>query len=320
MWNLTWQWSCCTSDLMGFHCLHLGLQKQQTYPTIAWFSWYVSKLCHTVFSLVSFVSLGFNITNWTWMLSTLEMVYESMDTFAPQGEWKRFTMTPWAKLCSFREWEHVSHLALCRWNCRWFWHFMLAFCCSGAQSKTLMLVHVSPKVKDIRETVCSLSFASRARGTHLGCEISQVCQMLKELFALLWAAAAATGCLPCKLAIITSCWEKQWFSKKLLEFCRKASMNEISLFTVFSSCKWCRKEREKKQQWLRSFTGWWTFTTMNARAYEQVSRPSRHLWKKGKCCSHKPYKEIQISLLVAEICQFRPVSSLHLPKHVPKLW
>ncbi|CAM6009960.1 unnamed protein product [Sphagnum balticum] len=43
----------------------------------------------------------------------------------------------------------------------------------GAQSKTLMLVHVSPKVKDIRETVCSLSFASRARGTHLGCEISQ---------------------------------------------------------------------------------------------------------------------------------------------------
>jgi hypothetical protein len=113
VWNLTCQCSCCTSDLMGFHCLHLGLQKQQTYPTIAWFSWYVSKLCHTVFSLVSFVSLGYNITNWTWILSTLEMVYESMDTFAPQGEWKCFTMSPWAKLCSFREWEHVSHLALC---------------------------------------------------------------------------------------------------------------------------------------------------------------------------------------------------------------
>ncbi len=126
MWNLTWQCSCCTSDLMGFHCLHLGLQKQQTYPTTAWFSWYVSKLCHIVFSLVSFVSLGY-ITNWTWMLSTLEMLYQSMDTFAPQGEWKCFTMSPWAKLCSFGEWEHVSHLTLCRWYCRWFLHFMLAF-------------------------------------------------------------------------------------------------------------------------------------------------------------------------------------------------
>jgi hypothetical protein len=45
---------------------------------------------------------------------------------------------------------------------------------SGEQSKTLMLVHVSPKEMDIKETVCSLSFASRARGTHIGHEISQV--------------------------------------------------------------------------------------------------------------------------------------------------
>lgn len=36
-----------------------------------------------------------------------------------------------------------------------------------------MLVHVSPKEMDIKETVCSLSFASRARGTHIGHEISQ---------------------------------------------------------------------------------------------------------------------------------------------------
>jgi hypothetical protein len=43
----------------------------------------------------------------------------------------------------------------------------------GEQSKTLMLVHVSPKEMDIKETVCSLSFASRARGTHIGHEISQ---------------------------------------------------------------------------------------------------------------------------------------------------
>ncbi|CAN5977117.1 unnamed protein product [Sphagnum jensenii] len=45
--------------------------------------------------------------------------------------------------------------------------------CLGEQSKTLMLVHVSPKEMDMAETVCSLSFACRARGTHLGRELSK---------------------------------------------------------------------------------------------------------------------------------------------------
>jgi hypothetical protein len=49
---------------------------------------------------------------------------------------------------------------------------------SGEQSKTLMLVHVSPKEMDMAETVCSLSFACRARGTHLGRELSKVCQYI----------------------------------------------------------------------------------------------------------------------------------------------
>jgi len=66
--------------------------------------------------------------------------------------------------------------------------FNLLFAVSGEQSKTLMLVHVSPKEMDIKETVCSLSFASRARGTHLGHEISQVC---------LYSVGGHYMCLPC---------------------------------------------------------------------------------------------------------------------------
>ncbi|PRQ35821.1 putative minus-end-directed kinesin ATPase [Rosa chinensis] len=38
----------------------------------------------------------------------------------------------------------------------------------GRDSKTLMLVHVSPKEEDLCETVCSLNFATRARTIHLG--------------------------------------------------------------------------------------------------------------------------------------------------------
>ncbi|XP_031249716.1 kinesin-like protein KIN-14T isoform X1 [Pistacia vera] len=38
----------------------------------------------------------------------------------------------------------------------------------GEDSKTLMLVHVSPKEEDLCETICSLNFASRAKSIHLG--------------------------------------------------------------------------------------------------------------------------------------------------------
>ncbi|KAJ0978133.1 hypothetical protein J5N97_013607 [Dioscorea zingiberensis] len=40
----------------------------------------------------------------------------------------------------------------------------------GTDSKTLMLVHVSPKEEDLCETICSLGFATRVRSIHLGCE------------------------------------------------------------------------------------------------------------------------------------------------------
>jgi hypothetical protein len=39
---------------------------------------------------------------------------------------------------------------------------------SGEGSKTLMLVHVSPKEEDLCETICSLNFATRARSIDLG--------------------------------------------------------------------------------------------------------------------------------------------------------
>ncbi|EXB88913.1 Kinesin-like protein KIFC3 [Morus notabilis] len=38
----------------------------------------------------------------------------------------------------------------------------------GEDSKTLMLVHVSPKEEDLCETVCTLNFATRVRSIHLG--------------------------------------------------------------------------------------------------------------------------------------------------------
>ncbi|XP_037494620.1 kinesin-like protein KIN-14T isoform X2 [Jatropha curcas] len=40
----------------------------------------------------------------------------------------------------------------------------------GDDSKTLMLVHVSPKEEDLCETICSLNFATRAKNIHLGTE------------------------------------------------------------------------------------------------------------------------------------------------------
>ncbi|KAF5748853.1 hypothetical protein HS088_TW04G00813 [Tripterygium wilfordii] len=42
----------------------------------------------------------------------------------------------------------------------------------GEDSKTLMLVHVSPKEEDLCETLCSLNFATRAKSIHLGNEDS----------------------------------------------------------------------------------------------------------------------------------------------------
>ncbi|XP_048136960.1 kinesin-like protein KIN-14T isoform X3 [Rhodamnia argentea] len=42
----------------------------------------------------------------------------------------------------------------------------------GEDSKTLMLVHVSPKEEDLCETICTLGFAARARSIHLGTEDS----------------------------------------------------------------------------------------------------------------------------------------------------
>ncbi|KAK9122510.1 hypothetical protein Sjap_012112 [Stephania japonica] len=38
----------------------------------------------------------------------------------------------------------------------------------GEDSKTLMVVHISPKEEDLCETVCSLGFAARVRSVHLG--------------------------------------------------------------------------------------------------------------------------------------------------------
>uniref|UniRef100_A0A7N0TJZ3 Kinesin motor domain-containing protein n=2 Tax=Kalanchoe fedtschenkoi TaxID=63787 RepID=A0A7N0TJZ3_KALFE len=40
--------------------------------------------------------------------------------------------------------------------------------CLGEDSKTLMLVHVSPEEEDLCESICSLNFATRARRIHLG--------------------------------------------------------------------------------------------------------------------------------------------------------
>uniref|UniRef100_A0A1J3GPA0 Kinesin-like protein KIFC3 n=1 Tax=Noccaea caerulescens TaxID=107243 RepID=A0A1J3GPA0_NOCCA len=50
----------------------------------------------------------------------------------------------------------------------------------GLDSKTLMLVHVSPKEDDLCETICSLNFATRAKNIHLGQEESPEEQEKKE--------------------------------------------------------------------------------------------------------------------------------------------
>ncbi|XP_057865752.2 uncharacterized protein LOC131073361 isoform X1 [Cryptomeria japonica] len=42
----------------------------------------------------------------------------------------------------------------------------------GEDSRLLMLVHISPKEDDLPETICSLGFATRVRGIHLGWEQS----------------------------------------------------------------------------------------------------------------------------------------------------
>ncbi|XP_058107726.1 kinesin-like protein KIN-14B isoform X2 [Magnolia sinica] len=51
----------------------------------------------------------------------------------------------------------------------------------GEDSKTLMLVHVSPKEQDLCETVCSLGFATRVRSIHLGHEESTEVRTQKEV-------------------------------------------------------------------------------------------------------------------------------------------
>ncbi|XP_050277519.1 kinesin-like protein KIN-14T [Quercus robur] len=51
----------------------------------------------------------------------------------------------------------------------------------GKDSKTLMLVHVSPKEEDLCETICSLNFATRARSIHLGSEGSTEERQQKEV-------------------------------------------------------------------------------------------------------------------------------------------
>ncbi|KAI3979160.1 hypothetical protein MKX01_016985 [Papaver californicum] len=53
--------------------------------------------------------------------------------------------------------------------------------CLGDDSKTLLLVHISPKEDDLCETVCSLSFAKRARSIHLGHEESTEIQTNKKV-------------------------------------------------------------------------------------------------------------------------------------------
>ncbi|VYS49205.1 unnamed protein product [Arabidopsis thaliana] len=50
----------------------------------------------------------------------------------------------------------------------------------GQDSKTLMLVHISPKEDDLCETICSLNFATRAKNIHLGQDESTEEQAKKE--------------------------------------------------------------------------------------------------------------------------------------------
>lgn len=60
----------------------------------------------------------------------------------------------------------------------------LDFIFLGKDSKTLMLVHISPKEEDLCETVCSLNFATRVRSVHLGNTDSTVSKC-DDLFLIL---------------------------------------------------------------------------------------------------------------------------------------
>ncbi|KAL8245580.1 hypothetical protein R6Q59_011838 [Mikania micrantha] len=50
----------------------------------------------------------------------------------------------------------------------------------GEDSKTLMLVHVSPKEEDLCETICSLNFALRLRSIHLGMTEPNEVRIMRE--------------------------------------------------------------------------------------------------------------------------------------------
>ncbi|XVE70343.1 hypothetical protein DITRI_Ditri10aG0065000 [Diplodiscus trichospermus] len=54
----------------------------------------------------------------------------------------------------------------------------------GEDSKTLMLVHVSPKEEDLCETICSLNFAARVKSVHLGHEESNELRRHKQEAAM----------------------------------------------------------------------------------------------------------------------------------------
>ena len=54
-------------------------------------------------------------------------------------------------------------------------HNVLQSIATGDHSKVLMLVHVSPCEDDVAETVCSMSFAKRARGIESNRELPEVC-------------------------------------------------------------------------------------------------------------------------------------------------
>lgn len=58
------------------------------------------------------------------------------------------------------------------------------FLSTGDDSKTLMLVHISPKEDDLCETICSLNFATRVRKIHLGMTDSTVSKLEHYVFFL----------------------------------------------------------------------------------------------------------------------------------------
>ena len=56
------------------------------------------------------------------------------------------------------------------------WVIFPTFCSFGLgnDSKVLMIVHISPVEEDLGETICSMSFAKRARGIESNHELPQV--------------------------------------------------------------------------------------------------------------------------------------------------